>query len=288
MKQMLLLAACLPAALASYGQSDSTQTQGNDTINIGSMVIIKKKDANGTTYQSKSGEARWYTGKSKPKRVETSWFTFDFGFNNYQDKTDYSTPEAQNYARAIRPGEADFTSSDFNLRTGKSVNTNLWIFRQKFGVTKNRVLKLTYGVMLELNNYRYDTDLRTSYKKGSDPYVFRDSISFSKNKLALDYVTVPVMIGFDTKPGRGGFTMSAGVSIGYLYSSRNKQISGERGKQKLKGNFDIEPWKFQYIGEIGVGPIMLYGSYAPQTIFKSGLDHMPYNFGIRLGDWDNW
>ena len=142
--------------------------------------------------------------------------------------------------------------------------------------------------MLELNNYRYDTDLRTSYKKGSDPYVFRDSISFSKNKLALDYVTVPVMIGFDTKPGRGGFTMSAGVSIGYLYSSRNKQISGERGKQKLKGNFDIDPWKFQYIGEIGVGPIMLYGSYAPQTIFKSGLDHMPYNFGIRLGDWDNW
>lgn len=285
---MLLLAASFTAALASYGQTDSTQTQGNDTVKIGSMVIIKKKDANSTTYESKSGNTKWYTGKSKPKRVETSWFTFDFGFNNLVDETDYTSAAAKDYARAIRPGEAPFTSSDFNLRTGKSVNTNIWIFRQKWGMTQNRVLKLTYGVMLELNNYRFDTDLRTSYKKGSDPYVFRDSISFSKNKLALDYVTVPLMIGFDTKPGRGGFTMSAGVSIGYLYSSRNKQISAERGKQKIKGNFDIEPWKFQYIGEIGVGPVMLYASYSPQTMYKTGLDHMPYNFGIRLGDWDNW
>jgi hypothetical protein len=288
MKQMLLLAASFTAALASYSQTDSTQTQGNDTVKIGSMVIIKKKDANGTTYQSKSGNTKWYSGKSKPKRVETSWFTFDFGFNNLVDETDYTSAAAKDYARAIRPGEAPFTSSDFNLRNGKSVNTNIWIFRQKWGMTKDRVLKLTYGLMLELNNYRFDTELRTSYKKGSDPYVFRDSISFSKNKLALDYVTVPLMIGFDTKPGRGGFTMSAGVSIGYLYSSRNKQISAERGKQKIKGNFDIEPWKFQYIGEIGVGPVMLYASYSPQTMYKTGLDHMPYNFGIRFGDWDNW
>ncbi len=285
---MLLLAASFTAALASYSQTDSTQTQGNDTVKIGSMVIIKKKDANGTTYQSKSGNTKWYSGKSKPKRVETSWFTFDFGFNNLVDETDYTSAAAKDYARAIRPGEAPFTSSDFNLRNGKSVNTNIWIFRQKWGMTKDRVLKLTYGLMLELNNYRFDTELRTSYKKGSDPYVFRDSISFSKNKLALDYVTVPLMIGFDTKPGRGGFTMSAGVSIGYLYSSRNKQISAERGKQKIKGNFDIEPWKFQYIGEIGVGPVMLYASYSPQTMYKTGLDHMPYNFGIRFGDWDNW
>jgi len=288
MKQMLLLAASFTAAMASYGQTDSTQTQGNDTINIGSMVIIKKKDANGTTYQSKSGNTKWYSGKHKPKRLETSWFTFDFGFNNLVDETDYTSAAAMDYARAIRPGEAPFTSSDFNLRNGKSINTNIWIFRQKWGMTQDRVLKLTYGLMLELNNYRFDTELKTTYKKGSDPYVFRDKFPFRQNKMALDYVTIPLMIGFDTKPGRGGFTMSAGVSIGYLYSSRNKQISNEKGKQKIKGNFDIEPWKFQYIGEIGVGPMMLYASYAPQTFYKTGLEHMPYNFGIRLGDWDNW
>ena len=113
-----------------------------------------------------------------------------------------------------------------------------------------------------------------------------DDISFSKNKLAADYVTVPLMLGFNTKPGTNrGFTMSGGVSMGYLYSSRNKQVSGERGKQKTKGNIGLEPWKFQYIGEIGLGPVKLYGSYAPHTMYKNGLDIQPYNVGVRLGDW---
>lgn len=287
MKHLVLLAACTTAALVSFGQSDSTQASGSDTIKIGSMTIIKKKDGTTTTVESGSGN-KWYTGKRKPKRLETSWLNLDLGFNNFTDNTDYSSPAARDYARATRPGEAPFGGSDFNLRTGKSTNVNIWIFRQKFGMTRDRVLQLTYGLMLETNNYKYDTDLKTSYVKGSMPYVWRDSVSFSKNKLALDYLTVPVMIGFDTKPGRGGFTMSAGVSMGYLYSSRNKQISSERGKQKIKGNFDMEVWKFQYIGEIGFGPIKLYGSYAPKTMYERGLDHRPYNVGIRFGDWESW
>jgi hypothetical protein len=209
----------------------------------------------------------------------------DFGFSNFVDETDYSSPEAQNYARATRPGEAAFTGSDFNLRTGKSTNFNLWFFRQKFAFSADRKWRLTYGLLLETNNYRFDTELKTSYKKDIQPYVWRDSVRFSKNKLALDYFAVPLMIGFDTKPGRGGFTVSAGGMIGYLYSSRNKQISDERGKQKTKGNFDIEVWKFQYVGEIGFGPIKLYASYTPKSIYERGLDHRPYNMGIRLGDW---
>lgn len=289
MKHFLLLAACTTAALAGFGQTDTTRSnEGSDTIKIGSMTIIKKRDGSTTTIDSQSGSKHWHTGKRKPKRLETSWLNLDFGFNNFQDETDYTSPEAKEYARATRPGEPDFKGSDFNLRTGKSINTNIWIFRQRYGMTNDRKLKLTYGLYLETNNYRFDTELKTSYKKGSDPYVWRDSISFSKNKLALDYVTVPLMIGFDTRPGKGGFSISAGVSMGYLYSSRNKQISNERGKVKYKGNFDIEPWKFQYIGEVGFGPIKLYASYAPTTMYERGLVHKPYNVGLRFGDWETW
>jgi hypothetical protein len=285
MKQMLLLAACLPAALASYGQSDSTQTQGNDTINIGSMVIIKKKDANGTTYQSKTESSRWYDGRSKPKRTSTSWLNLDLGFNNFVDKTDYSSAEAKDYARAIRPGEEQFTASDFNLRPGRAVNVNIWIFRGRYGITKNRNLVLTYGLMMELNNFMYDRSLRTSYAAGTRPFAFRDSIAFSRNKLAADYIAVPLMIGYDSRPGRGGFSVSAGVSVGYMYSSRNRQRSSERGNVRNRGNFDMEPWKLQYVAEIGFGPIKLYGSYSATSMFQRGLDHRPYAVGVRFGDW---
>lgn len=100
MKTMLLVAACTTAALASYGQSDSTRTETADTIRVGNMTIIKKKDgstakvdSNGTT------TVPWSTGKKKPKRVTTNWMTFDFGFSNFTDNTNYGSAAARAYAR---------------------------------------------------------------------------------------------------------------------------------------------------------------------------------------------
>jgi hypothetical protein len=48
------------------------------------------------------------------------------------------------------------------------------------------------------------------------------------------------MININTTPdSRRGLSFSAGVSAGYLTNSRNKQISGERGKQKYKADFEF-------------------------------------------------
>ncbi len=273
MQKMLLFAGIgMLLATAGHAQTDTTANTP-DTVRIGDMIIVKKKDPSSTSKTSTS--VTWNKNK-RPKRVETSWFTFDIGFNNYRDDTRYGSAAAQAYA----PG---LGASDFELNNGKSVNVNIWLFRQKYGIDRNRVLQLTYGMMLELNNYRYESDI--SYKK-NPAMVIEDNISFSKNKLAADYITVPLMIGFNTKPGTNrGFTMSGGVSIGYLYNSRNKQVSDERGKTKTKGSLGLEPWKFQYIAEVGLGPVKLYGSYAPHSMYKNGLDIQPYNFGLRLGDW---
>ena len=82
-----------------------------------------------------------------------------------------------------------------------------------------------------------------------------------------------------------GISLSAGVSAGYLYNSRNKQKSSERGKLKNHGDYDLGKWKFSYIAELGLGPAHLYGSYSPKSIFQNGLDYRPYNIGIRLSNW---
>lgn len=65
-------------------------------------------------------------------------------------------------------------------------------------------------------NFRYDT--RLSYRKDPQPYVYNDSIGFSKNKLYAGYLTVPFMVNVNTTPNnRKGFSFSAGVSAGYLF-----------------------------------------------------------------------
>jgi len=277
---------------ACFAQSDSTTSiNKTDTIRIGGMIIIKK--GNGTDNTSHT-IIKIGNKKSKNSNISTAHWVVDFGAANFNDKTDYSTAALQG-AVINKPGGAPIGKNDFKLRNSKSTNINLWFFMQRINLIKHYV-NLKYGFGIELNNYRFKSNI--SFKEsGANPYnssqnianayVFRDSIAFSKNKLALDYLTVPFMINFRSNPDydKKGLSFSAGVSVGYLYSTRNKQISKERGKHKNHGDYDIETWKFSYVAELGLGPTRLYGSYTPKSIFTNGLNIMPYTVGVRFSNW---
>jgi hypothetical protein len=104
-----------------------------------------------------------------------------------------------------------------------------------------------------------------------------------KAKLAADYLTVPMMLNFNSSPEKSnGLRLSAGVSAGFLYSARYK--TKQNGDiQKIKNDFDLEPFKFSWVGEVGVGPITLYGSFAMNNMWSRGLNMKPYNIGFRIG-----
>ena len=294
MKLMKCIAIVFPICLAQVvsAQKDSVKINPQDTIRIGGKLIIKKEAPD-----QKKQETTIYTeNKRKQKRsnVSTADWVVDIGFANWIDNTNYSAATSQNYI-INKPGSAALGANEFKLRTGKSSNVNIWVFMQRLNLIKHYV-NLKYGLGVELNNYRFKSPV--SFKEvGTNPYsmaqninhafVFRDSISFSKNKLAADYVTVPLMLNFNSNPtvSNKGVNFSAGVSMGYLYSTRNKQISGERGKRKNRGDYDLEKWKFSYIAELGLGPARLYGSYTPNSIFENGLNMKTYNVGVRLSNW---
>ncbi len=168
---------------------------------------------------------------------------------------------------------------------------------QRLSLYKKNI-NLKYGLGLELNNYRYKSLPSISYSEGgvipysgglqtNAPFIFRDSISFSKNKLAADYLTVPLMLNFASNraSSKKGISASIGVSAGYLYSQRNKQKSDERGKQKNKGEYDMERFKLSYVGELGLGPVRLYGSYSPKSMYENDLDIRPFTIGFRFSNW---
>ena len=106
--------------------------------------------------------------------------------------------------------------------------------------------------------------------------------------LAPPKLTVPLMLNFNFTPNSSNnksIGLSAGVSAGYLYSSRQKMITREDGKQKIHDPMELNPFKLSYVAELQLGPIKLYGSLASQSMFKKGLDQTPYTFGIRLSNW---
>lgn len=291
MKKAILFLSVLFMSIISFAQDSVRVDRKDDTIHIGGMIIVKKKgDPDEKRRVVVSIGNKYKENKSK---ISTATWVFDLGFSNWTDKTNYANATANNFI-VNKPGTPELVANDFKLKTVKSVNVNLWLFMQRVSLVKSYV-NLKYGLGLELNNYRFKNNI--SFNEGganpytaqniSHPFVFRDSISFSKNKLAADYVTIPLMLNFNTNPDNSykSVRLSAGVSMGYLYSSRNKQKSDGRGKHKNRGDYDLDKWKFSYVGELGLGPVNLYGSYSPKSIFKNDLNFMPYNIGLRFSNW---
>ena len=277
MKRITLLLTGICIALTSLAQTDSTETKKSDTIRVGSMIIIRNK--NDKDDQEKKHDQESVTPKKKAKKsnVSTNWWIVDVGISQFKDQTSYSDM----IGMGILPAGAN--EDWFNLRNGKSINVNVWAFMQKVNIVKH-VVNLKYGLGIELNNYSYSENIK--YPGGRNPLVIMDTKEYSKNKIAADYITVPMMLNFNFTPDRRkGFNLSVGASAGYLYASRQKTVSGETGKRKEYGNYDLNPWKISYIGEIGLGPVRLYGSLATESMYKNSLDHTPYNIGIRLSSW---
>lgn len=252
-----------------------------DTVKIGGMIIIKKS---GSKDNEKSKEFKITRRKSgRPSNLKTNWWIVDLGFANYTDNTDYSSVAAKEYAPLSN-------KSWLALRSTKSVNVNIWFFMQRLNVAKH-VVNLQYGLGLELNNYRYKEPIRYDADPpavANAPVIYFDNTrNYKKDKLAADYLTVPLMLNFNFTPKRssGGFGFSAGISAGWLYSARNKTITSEEGKKKAKDDFDLERWKLSYIGELSLGPVKLYGSLAMKNMYNRGLDITPYNVGIRFSRW---
>jgi hypothetical protein len=278
MCKVYVLLAALCIGTSAMAQTDTTiqPSKTPDTIRIGSLIIVKKGDGN---YENRDGSVKVSRERPSRQNVSTNWIILDLGFANYNDKTNYTSAIA---AGVVAPG---IGKEQFKPRVGKSVDVNIWLFIQRLNLIKH-VVNLKYGLGVELNNYRYESPLR--YDKVAN--IFNQDLTrhYKKNKLAADYVTVPLMLNFNLTPHNyynKSFGFSAGVSAGYLYSSRQKMITSEDGKQKTHDDFYLRPFKLSYVAELQLGPVKLYGSLATQSMFEKGLDQTPYTVGVRFSNW---
>lgn len=275
----LLAGLLITVGLMAQVTTDTTSVPAskNDTIRVGGLIIIKRGKG---TYETADSSVTIIRNRRRAN-VNTNWWIVDLGFANVDNKTNYTQAIADNI---LAPG---MNGDNFKLRTSKSVNVNIWVFMQRLNLISH-VVNLKYGVGVELNNYRF-SDERIRFNKTSAPLVdLVNKAELSKNKLAADYLTVPLMLNFNFTPKKirdRSFGLSVGASAGYLYSSRQKIKGAGDGVRKTKSDFELEPFKLSYVGELHLGPVKLYGSMASKNMFNKGLDMTPYNLGIRLSNW---
>jgi hypothetical protein len=280
MKRIFTLCVALTTLITAFAQNDTTGTKKpipqNDTIRIGGMIIIRKTGNKDREISKDSIYKIRNRRGDKPSNLSTNWWIFDVGFSNYADNSNYVTAAASGF---VAPG---INEDDLKLKGGKSRNVNVWFFMQKLNIAKH-IVNLKYGLGLELNNYSFDNTKLVFTKKPTN--ISESATEFNKVKLATDYLTVPIMLNFNFTPNRKkGFGVSGGISAGYLYSARYKS-KDDNDVKKVKSDFNLESFKLSYIGELYLGPIRLYGSYAMKNMWEKGLDMTPYNFGFRFSNW---
>ncbi len=286
---------------------NDTILNGSDTLRIGSILIVNKKEAETPNFKTiikigdasygrpKDGEYDWIKGDFKKtkieiskgprklKNTETNWWTMDIGFANFIDKSPNLMWLAANPTNLpYGPGPL-MSPENFSLINKKSTNVNVWVVTQKLNLYQHKI-NLKYGLGIEMFNFRFDKSI--SFREDITNNVKFDVIPFTKNKLLVKYLTVPVQFNFSPNPyNKKAFYASIGMSAGYLWNAKNKQISGERGKEKFRGNFNLNDWRIATIGELGLGSLRLYGSFANTNLFnknQSFIDMQPFAVGLRF------
>jgi len=274
---------------AIHEQKDSFPVEQEDTVVIGRWRIIHRESSHGT-----SRTDIYRVPKPANQIVFTHWFAFDFGWNNYDDRSAYAgladvdpnvkvyDYSAQGlYTFAPRPMSDPVSSSTFSLIPEKSVNVDIWIFRQQ-RFLRNKRLGIEYGLGLWMNNFRYRNNI-TYVNAGGHTMVIVDSVNFKKNKLFTEYLTVPLFICVHLSgEGDRGFQLKAGANFGYLFKSRTKQISEARGKVKVNDNFNLSTFRIAPELVLAWHSWSFYANYSLTPLHQYGVKQYPYAFGIRF------
>ncbi len=283
MKQFIFVLLTLLCYKGVSAQTDTIPApiKKKDTIRIGSTVIILNRSGKGATNDTTKRPAEFAERVSKfidNKKYSTSLFNIDLGLNNVIDNTAYPTTGGY-----VQNG---LGKTDFRLKSGKSIHVRFWVIGQKRYLYKKNVA-LKYAIGAEYINLRYKNSI--SYRDpatANAPSVFLNATeTYSKNKLGLTYITVPLMMHFNLDPKKSRLRFGAGVSGGYLISARNKQVGDTFGKRKNKGDFDLNKFKASAEVELGFSIVKLYGNYSLTKLHNAGLEQQPYALGIRIGSW---
>lgn len=211
----------------------------------------------------------------KDKKSRSHWMGLDLGFNGYFD-SDFHTS---------LPDKYDF----LELNTGKSVAVNLNFYAHDFKIYK-RYLMFTTGIGMSINNYRFTSD-STLIPKLDSVAISNDTLSLTKNKLAVSYVTVPLLLQFNSsKDYKKSFHVGTGVLLSYRIESHTKQVytlDGDKKKNKLHDDFNLNPFRAEATLRIGYRGYTLFGNYALTELFNSGdgPELHPFTIGISLSNW---
>lgn len=241
----------------------------NDTTRLSfgdrKIIIIEDEDDDKKKEENKS---------KKENEIKHIWAGVELGFNGYSNKLLNTT----------LPG-----AGAYGLDYLRSNVVNINPFERNFSLYKNYIA-LTTGLGFQFNRYMFESNTALVPFKDSIQVV-STGVSYSKNMLKASYVTVPLLLQFNTsKVHNKSFHFAVGGQVAVKLGSRSKQVydvDGDKKRDIYKSDYNLNPFQYGLTARVGYGQVNVFANYNLSEVFKSGKGPQlyPFQIGVTLIPW---
>lgn len=159
-----------------------------------------------------------------------------------------------------------------------------------FNLIRGKVRVFT-GIRYDIHNYRFqnpytrliqDQPEFTAVEVGG-PLI--DPVPVDKSKVVVNYIGVPVSLGFQDKPGDNSkFSAKLGVHAGYRVRTHTKIKQSSGNVEKQFDDFNMNDFYLSPFVNVNYGDMGLYMRYPLTNLFKNGqgASTQSVQFGITL------
>lgn len=209
--------------------------------------------------------------KSKDKlKLHFTATRFDFGLSTFLDK-------------------GSFTLSPENafLEYDNSKSRNFGFDFLEMGYRFNKHFKILTGAGFDWSHMRLKQNITIQKSQPSLSYEL-ESVDFKKNRFSSQYLRIPLGFHFRSNPYKKGNRIEflAGPEVGFLLNGKVKQVSKENGKEKFKDDYNLNPFRYGFVGRLGYGGTGIYFKYYANDVFAKGQgpsDFKNLSFGVVFG-----
>jgi hypothetical protein len=229
--------------------AEPIDTVKKDTVNIkmGSTTFLVITD-------EESNDTLKIDGKLEPKKEHAEEYEW-CGIDGFQIGAIGLFTKSGNLAFADRP--------DLALNTTRCSMLGFTPFGKEAEIIKDR-LRLAAGLGFQFESYAFDKNIRLT----DEPTLqgIEDTIrDYRKNTLNANYVTLPVVLQFNTKRNlEKAFHIAVGAVVGYRIGSNMTykwSEDGRRQRERLRNDYALEPYRVSAIAQVGIGSAMIWAQY---------------------------
>ncbi|MFD2161068.1 outer membrane beta-barrel protein [Paradesertivirga mongoliensis] len=169
--------------------------------------------------------------------------------------------------------------------TWKTHNVGFEFFQMGYRFTHH--FKVYLGAGIDWTHMRLKQDV--TIKPGSATLdTIERNIDFQKNRFSSTYLRIPLSVQIRTNDDRKGnkIYLVFGPEIGFLINGKVKQVSEQEGKEKVKDDFNLNPFRYGAFGRLGYDDFGIYVKYYNSDVFADDQGPKGFknlNFGVMVG-----